>query len=199
MDADKITKMASYVKASPKNEKLKQLLTQIETIAEPTNDESLKMATVLKVYANFAAGFMIETPSLTREGFESFLQEHEKTLNAFSTQAQSDNNERLKIYREIVVIVRKIFASKESKACFIATASCGIDSEEVKILRDFRDRILLRNFSGRLFVQAYYKISPPIASLIKKSTKTKHAIRNTVVRPLAKYASRKLNIGVGDE
>ncbi len=53
--------------------------------------------------------------------------------------------------------------------CFIATAAYGsILHPHVKALRDFRDRYLLNNFTGRAFVRQYYKYSPPAADFIKK-------------------------------
>lgn len=49
--------------------------------------------------------------------------------------------------------------------CFIATAVYG-DSEcqEVKRLRAFRDQHLATHGPGQLFIQLYYRISPPIAN-----------------------------------
>ena len=81
---------------------------------------------------------------------------------------------------------------EESANCFIATAACGADSVEVKILRQFRDAVLLKSVFGRIFVRTYYRLSPPMASMIKTSHKAQDTVRSTFVRPLAKYACKKL-------
>lgn len=53
--------------------------------------------------------------------------------------------------------------------CFIATAAYGSLMEpHVKILRDFRDKILLNNSLGKGFVKTYYTYSPPIADFISQ-------------------------------
>jgi hypothetical protein len=55
-------------------------------------------------------------------------------------------------------------ASGGDGGCFIATAAFGSPMEEqVKILRDFRDRFLLTNSVGKVFVDIYYACSPFIA------------------------------------
>lgn len=51
--------------------------------------------------------------------------------------------------------------------CFIATAAYGsYMNKDVMVLREFRDNVLLKSTLGRLFVDMYYKSSPPIANFI---------------------------------
>jgi hypothetical protein len=53
--------------------------------------------------------------------------------------------------------------------CFIATAAYGSLLEpHVRILCKFRDRYLLTNSPGKIFVKYYYKHSPPAADFISK-------------------------------
>jgi len=69
--------------------------------------------------------------------------------------------------------------ARGSIRCFIATAAYGsCDSDDVLILRQFRDTYLLNNVPGRLFVQAYYHTSPPIADFIVKHDNVRTAVRH---------------------
>lgn len=76
--------------------------------------------------------------------------------------------------------------------CFIATASYGHDSAEVGMLCDFRDKCLLTNPIGSAFVDAYYKISPPIADFIAEHEGLKAAVRGAL-KPLIVVAEYSLN------
>ncbi len=76
--------------------------------------------------------------------------------------------------------------------CFIATASYGHDSGEVGLLCKFRDECLLTNPLGTAFVNAYYKLSPPIADFIRESEPLKAAVR-VGLKPLIAIATNALD------
>ncbi len=62
--------------------------------------------------------------------------------------------------------------------CFIATAAYGSpDAGDVLIFRRFRDKHLLTNSPGRLFVRAYYRFSPPLAHFIARHESLRTAAR----------------------
>ena len=79
--------------------------------------------------------------------------------------------------------------------CFIATASYGSSIEpHVKILREFRDRYLLTNSAGKIFVDLYYTHSPPIAEVIF-GHKTLRVIVRWCLLPFVGLSWLMLNLG----
>lgn len=76
------------------------------------------------------------------------------------------------------------------KLCFVATASYGHDSGEVGLLCDFRDNVLFKSELGTAFVNAYYKLSPPVADFISEHEGLKAAVRIALkpVIVVAEYA-----------
>jgi len=65
--------------------------------------------------------------------------------------------------------------------CFITTAAFGSPlAPEVIILQEFRDRYLLTNLPGQVFVSLYYAWSPPVARLISKHESLKVLARSTL-------------------
>ena len=71
----------------------------------------------------------------------------------------------------------------DEPGCFIATAVYGSNnSPEVKLLRLWRDAVLLKRYFGRIFVKFYYKVSPYIASVIEKNKLLKILFRYVIDR-----------------
>jgi YVTN family beta-propeller protein len=83
----------------------------------------------------------------------------------------------------------------KSEGCFIATAAYGsCMAEEVKILKNFRDNVLLTNSLGKSFVNFYYKISPPVADFIAKYDSLRAVVRWSVL-PLLGVSWLALKLG----
>jgi hypothetical protein len=79
--------------------------------------------------------------------------------------------------------------SGAGSGCFIATAAFGSPLERhVATFRAFRDRYLLSNAPGRIFVNAYYRYSPPVAAVIANHDLLRLVIRASLF-PLF-YSSR---------
>ncbi|MHB0997827.1 MAG: CFI-box-CTERM domain-containing protein [Armatimonadota bacterium] len=71
-----------------------------------------------------------------------------------------------------------------SPSCFIATAAYGTPMEDdVLTLRQFRDKYLLTNPAGRIFVDIYYTISPPIADQIRENDTSRSIVR-ALLKPI---------------
>jgi hypothetical protein len=69
--------------------------------------------------------------------------------------------------------------------CFIATAAYGTETaSELDILRDFRDQVLLENALGSRFVEAYYRVSPPVADFIAKNDFLRAVVREVLIDPV---------------
>lgn len=80
--------------------------------------------------------------------------------------------------------------------CFIATAAFGSYLHPyVRILRDFRDDVLLQNVAGRKFVNLYYRMSPPAADWISQRAWAKAVIR-VLLLPVISIAWLLINIPV---
>src|SRR3989344_1404112 len=70
--------------------------------------------------------------------------------------------------------------------CFIATAAYGSPmATELNILRTWRDESLYTSRIGKLFCEAYYRVSPPLAKLIEKSERSRAAVRR-MLNPVIK-------------
>lgn len=62
--------------------------------------------------------------------------------------------------------------------CFIATAAFGTPYDsKIDVLRNWRDDSLKSSLMGRLFIRNYYFFSPPIASIVAKSSILRGIVR----------------------
>jgi len=69
--------------------------------------------------------------------------------------------------------------------CFIATAAYGTETaSQLDILRDFRDQLLLKNALGSRFVEAYYRLSPPVADFIARNDFLRAVVREALIDPV---------------
>jgi hypothetical protein len=85
---------------------------------------------------------------------------------------------------------------KSDGCCFIATAAYGSSMDpHVKVLREFRDHILLANTAGRAFVRFYYTYSPPVADFIAGRHTLRALVRWSLL-PLVGVSWVALKIGV---
>ena len=86
-------------------------------------------------------------------------------------------------------------SKSSSSGCYVATAVYGsYDCPQVWTLRRYRDYTLAETWYGRLFIRAYYAISPTLVKLFGTRTWFKHLCRY----PLDKFVQRLHNRGVKD-
>ncbi len=85
---------------------------------------------------------------------------------------------------------RKKSSSSEWYECFIATAAYGTPmATEINALRTFSDQVLLKSESGEKAVEAYYRLSPPVAGFMRQRG-TAQAIVRQVLRPVVEFSKR---------
>jgi hypothetical protein len=91
------------------------------------------------------------------------------------------------------------FTTRASSGCFIATAAYGTPmAKEIQVLRKFRDEYLLTNPLGQVFVNLYYKLSPPIADFITDHPSLKPIVRAGLV-PVVAMSAVVVNTTVGEK
>ena len=81
------------------------------------------------------------------------------------------------------------------KACAIATATYGSpEHPHVKVLREFRDRYLVKSRIGRRFVELYYEYSPAAAEFISKRKLIKLGVRHQLL-PVVAFSYSMVHFG----
>jgi tetratricopeptide (TPR) repeat protein len=74
--------------------------------------------------------------------------------------------------------------------CWVATAIYGEASEEVRVLRLFRDSVLSHSAFGRMLVNSYYRTGPHIANAARRFPILRWLLRVVVVSPIVALAAR---------
>lgn len=131
--------------------------------------------------------------------YKSFGDENKAMLCSGYSELFSCPNENDHEFKEIVNSLRgndtkkQVYQSSSrdnQEGCFIATAAYGdYDNSYVLIFRNYRDNVLKKRYLGRLFIVIYYKISPSIAMLIKKSEIMKNITRK-ILLPLSSILNK---------
>jgi hypothetical protein len=81
---------------------------------------------------------------------------------------------------------------KKTSPCFIATATYGSPlASEVMVFRRFRDDVLLTTKSGKLLIEVYYRVSPPLASLIARKKLLRTMMRSLFLSPILRLLKAK--------
>lgn len=84
----------------------------------------------------------------------------------------------------------KIEIENASRPCYIATACYGDPGHpDVQVFRHLRDRTLRRSRTGRAFVGAYERLSPPLARRLAGHW-SRRVVRAAVLDPLARALRR---------
>lgn len=117
----------------------------------------------------------------------------DSVTNSVIAEAVDTGGVILRVYSDSIISADKANTKVTAPStCFIATASYGHDSGEVGLLCKFRDECLLTNPLGTAFVNAYYKLSPPVAEFISDSEPLKAAVR-VALKPLVAIATNALD------
>jgi predicted amidophosphoribosyltransferase len=89
------------------------------------------------------------------------------------------------------------YASEKKGGCFIATAVYGSDTmPDVVLLREFRDTILVRSRLGRMIVNTYYYLSPPLARVISTKLLFRNLVRKFFIQPIVYICTSNMRGGI---
>jgi len=89
-------------------------------------------------------------------------------------------------YRSVCPFCAGVYKDFVKNPCFIATAVYGdYYAPEVIALRRFRDESLNPYTAGRIFIKAYYRLSPPIAKFVSQ-----HPLLASAIKPLLDALAR---------
>lgn len=97
-----------------------------------------------------------------------------------------------KNYNFDLISIETFVPEKKKEGCFIATVCYGsYDTEELIILRNYRDNILLKTVIGKIFVKFYYLFSPSFARLLTHSKFLTNILKKYFLTPFVKKLALK--------
>jgi hypothetical protein len=87
---------------------------------------------------------------------------------------------------------------KEKSGCFIATAVYGSsEAREVRVLREFRDAVLVNSMAGRGMICIYYLISPHVARILSGNERLRSVVKALLLEPIiSRLSARRSMVGV---
>jgi len=129
--------------------------------------------------------FYIITFASSKNNFDTFLPDYEKTLNSFETlpkESESNGNTITRDMEETISTDLSSPGGENGGGCLIATATFGTElAPQVQKLRETRDNTLLSTASGTSFMigfnQFYYSFSPAIADLERENKIFKEIVK----------------------
>lgn len=133
--------------------------------------------------AGTAALIKAKYPSLTSEQIKDSILRSADAVSSLAGKVASGG--RLNASAALSIAPRQATSASGSSGgggggggCFIATAAYGDPSHpDIDVLRAVRDKHMLTNAPGRIFVSLYYKYSPPMAEYISGKQATRFVIR----------------------
>jgi len=171
----------------------------IEEIAVvPLSEALIKGANhgAIAVWTVTGFGYASEYTAISKELFNNLFKKKNLILGSATTQAKVTAYSNFGVDREnldIFILIGDPASSlliegsdspvqsdkgSEGGKCFIATAAYGSSlAPHVRILREFRDRILMKFTLGERIVGVYNRYSPPLAVLIEEHDSLKPIVR----------------------
>lgn len=131
------------------------------------------------VFTSGALGSSVDSPISTAAGSQSTMSmSHNPTCGNFIVSFETGTDVGLRLLGNPCPGFNVNSVDEKKTGCFIATAAYGSYlSEEVAVLRNFRDTHLQTNLLGRAFVEFYYQYSPPAADVIARHGSLRFAAR----------------------
>lgn len=119
----------------------------------------------------FALGAIFEAREpLTPQDKASATLNYNKYVELIGTPSNERDLGRLKTAKSALQYLREASPNQgqEKGGCYVATAIYGnVDHPDVRLLREYRDRVLLKSAQGRAFVRFYYAASPTLVAMVR--------------------------------